>query len=68
VAIHAEKSRMDCHVTNAPRNDEWNFSRMFLHATELEITIPDEKENLRKTFMADLPADFQDEIARRAAQ
>ena len=43
--------------------------RMFLHAKELEITIPktgNEAENQRRTFHANLPKDFQDEIDRRA--
>ena len=42
--------------------------RMFLHAFELEITIPKtgrQTENQRRTFRAELPQDFQDEIARR---
>jgi 23S rRNA pseudouridine1911/1915/1917 synthase len=42
--------------------------RMFLHAKELEITIPAEPENLRQTFSSDLPDDFKDEIARRSAK
>lgn len=43
-------------------------SRMFLHAAELEITIPkidDRTENQRKIFRADLPDDFQSEIIGR---
>jgi 23S rRNA pseudouridine1911/1915/1917 synthase len=39
--------------------------RMFLHAASLEITIPAEPVNLRKTFTADLPDDFRSEIAKR---
>ncbi|MCL2037977.1 RluA family pseudouridine synthase [Candidatus Saccharibacteria bacterium] len=39
--------------------------RMFLHAAELEITIPRENDNERKAFMAPLPNDFQAEIERR---
>lgn len=39
--------------------------RMFLHASELEITIPGETDNQRKTFTAPLPNDFQAEIKRR---
>ena len=33
--------------------------RLFLHAKELEITIPGEKENRRKTFKSDLPKEFE---------
>ncbi|MCL2173936.1 RluA family pseudouridine synthase [Candidatus Saccharibacteria bacterium] len=36
--------------------------RMFLHAASLEITIPAKPENLRKTFVAELPNDFQAKI------
>ena len=39
--------------------------RMFLHAAELEITIPHEGENQRRTFVANLPGDFQQEIEKR---
>ena len=42
--------------------------RMFLHAAELEITIPkihDETANQRKIFHVSPPPDFWDEIARR---
>jgi 23S rRNA pseudouridine1911/1915/1917 synthase len=39
--------------------------RMFLHAYALEITIPHEPENQRKTFTADPPNDFKQEIEKR---
>lgn len=47
-------------------SDAREHLRMFLHAKELEITIPNSHgANLRKTFSADLPEDFQTEITRR---
>lgn len=33
-------------------------SRLFLHASSLEITIPDHHQNIRKTFSAPLPSAF----------
>ena len=38
-----------------------NAKRMYLHAKDLEITIPGEPNNIRKTFTAPLPKEF-DEI------
>lgn len=38
-------------------------ARMFLHAYELEITIPGKNQNVRKTFRAQMPADFNDKIS-----
>lgn len=42
-------------------NDKTPKTRLLLHAGSLEISIPgkDGKENIRKTFTADLPPDFQ---------
>lgn len=41
-------------------------SRLFLHAAQLEITIPDDNGiNVRRTFVAPLPDDFKAEIHRR---
>ena len=47
-------------------DDEARRNRMFLHAAQLEITVPDENEiNIRETFSAPLPDDFREEILRR---
>ena len=49
-------------------NSNKTGDRMFLHALELEITIPktgNEIENQRRVFRADLPSDFQGEINHR---
>ena len=44
------------------------MSRMFLHAAQLEITIPDDDQNRRETFTANLPEDFRKEILHRDSQ
>ena len=41
-------------------NEKSSTPRLMLHAKELEITIPGEKENIRKTFSADLPKEFSE--------
>lgn len=38
-------------------------ARLFLHAKELEITIPGENGGVRQTFTAPLPPEFEQEIA-----
>ena len=43
-------------------NQKSSAPRLMLHAKELEITIPGEKENIRKTFSADLPKEFSELI------
>lgn len=45
--------------------DEKISSRMFLHAQNLEITIPKDGENVRETFHAPIPDDFRAEILSR---
>ncbi|MCL2280768.1 RluA family pseudouridine synthase [Candidatus Saccharibacteria bacterium] len=54
-------------IYNPPfaRNDPAKKGRMFLHAAELEITIPGGE---RKTFTADLSKDFEMEIQKRNAK
>lgn len=39
--------------------EEKSAPRLMLHARELEITIPSDHGNVRKTFTADVPEDFQ---------
>ena len=41
-------------------NEKSSTPRLMLHAKELEITIPGEKENIRKTFSANLPKEFSE--------
>ncbi|MCL1876831.1 RluA family pseudouridine synthase [Candidatus Saccharibacteria bacterium] len=65
IASKAKQSNPDRHGDESPSDDK---QRMFLHAKELEITIPGEPNNERKIFTADLPQDFQDEIARRGSK
>ncbi len=43
---------------DAVYGDAKSAPRLMLHAKELEITIPGPNENLRKTFIADLPPEF----------
>ena len=43
-------------------NETSKASRLMLHASSLEITIPGENENVRKTFTADLPTEFNELI------
>lgn len=39
-------------------NEEKSEGRLFLHAHSLEITIPEDSKNLRKTFIAKTPEEF----------
>ncbi len=41
-------------------NESSKAPRLMLHAKELEITIPGENENIRKTFSAELPQEFSE--------
>ena len=41
-------------------NDKSKAGRLMLHASSLEITIPSEKGNVRKTFVAELPTEFKE--------
>lgn len=41
-------------------NEASKADRLMLHANSLEITIPGETENIRKTFTADLPKEFNE--------
>ncbi|MBQ3440762.1 RluA family pseudouridine synthase [Candidatus Saccharibacteria bacterium] len=43
-------------------NEKSKANRLMLHANSLEITIPGENENTRKTFTADLPKEFNELI------
>lgn len=43
-------------------NEKSKANRLMLHANSLEITIPGENENIRKTFTADLPKEFNELI------
>jgi 23S rRNA pseudouridine1911/1915/1917 synthase len=43
-------------------NENSKAPRLMLHAKELEITIPGENENIRKTFSAKLPKEFSELI------
>ncbi|MDR1969980.1 MAG: RluA family pseudouridine synthase [Candidatus Nomurabacteria bacterium] len=54
-------------IYNAART-ELMGKRMFLHAANLEITIPGAPENLRKIFTSELPADFQAKIKKRTTE
>ncbi len=44
--------------------DEKSAPRLMLHARELEITIPGPENNLRKTFTAPVPDDFERELQK----
>ncbi len=41
-------------------NKNSKANRLMLHANSLEITVPGETENVRKTFSADLPKEFNE--------
>lgn len=43
-------------------NENSKADRLMLHANALEITIPGDTENIRKTFSADLPEEFNELI------
>ena len=43
-------------------NENSKAKRLMLHAKSLEITIPGKDENIRKTFFADLPEEFNELI------
>lgn len=44
--------------------DEKSAPRLMLHARDLEITIPSSTGNIRKTFHADAPEEFEDVLRR----
>ena len=52
---------LDCPIVgDRVYNETSKASRLMLHASSLEITIPGENENIRKTFSADLPKEFNE--------
>ena len=50
------------HQLRVHYNEKSKANRLMLHANSLEITIPGENENTRKTFTADLPKEFNELI------